>query len=117
MASFFTYHLIFIISLLLTFTCVNAEDPWWNFCNDNKKINSTKISSNIDHILPNLVSHTSVQGCTLLSSGSGNDRNAPSVSKKHQSKYEKLVPTKLMQEYCTSFVSTVAEPGFQNKGG
>ncbi|RZC63289.1 hypothetical protein C5167_025046 [Papaver somniferum] len=74
MASFFSYHLIFIISLVLTFTYVNAEDPWWSFCNDNKKINSTRISSNIDHILPNLVSHTSVQGYTFLSSGSGNDR-------------------------------------------
>ncbi|RZC47240.1 hypothetical protein C5167_040180 [Papaver somniferum] len=74
MASFFSYHLIFIISLLLAFTYVNAEDPWWSFCNDNKKINSTKMSSNIDDILPKLVSQTLNQGYTFLSSGSGNDR-------------------------------------------
>ncbi|RZC47241.1 hypothetical protein C5167_040183 [Papaver somniferum] len=70
MASSSSYRLIFIFSLLLAFTYVNA----WIFCNDNKKINSTKMSSNIDHILPKLVSQTSVQGYTFLSSGSGNDR-------------------------------------------
>ncbi|KAI3987395.1 hypothetical protein MKX01_042399 [Papaver californicum] len=74
MASFFSYHLIFIFSLLLTFTYSNAEDPWWNFCNENKKINSTQISSNIDHILPKLVSQTSTHGYAYLSTGSGNDR-------------------------------------------
>ncbi|KAI3964119.1 hypothetical protein MKW92_005230 [Papaver armeniacum] len=73
MASFFSYHLIFTFSLLLIFTYVNAEDPWWSFCNDNKKINSTKVSSNIDHLLPNLVSQTSTQGYISLP-GSGNDR-------------------------------------------
>ncbi|KAI3924678.1 hypothetical protein MKW92_009573 [Papaver armeniacum] len=74
MASFFSYHLIFSISLLLTFIYVNAEDPWWSFCNDNKKINNAQISSNIDQILPVLVSQTSNQGYTFLSSGSGDDR-------------------------------------------
>ncbi|KAI3964121.1 hypothetical protein MKW92_005232 [Papaver armeniacum] len=118
MASFFAYHLIFTLSLLRTFTYSTAEDPWWSFCNDNKKINSTKISSNIDDILPKLVSQTSSQGYTFLSSGSGNDRvlqsssmprrcskhqkNAPSVSKKHQSKSKNYVPTKLTREFCTN---------------
>ncbi|KAI3964120.1 hypothetical protein MKW92_005231 [Papaver armeniacum] len=74
MASFFSYHLIFSISLLLTFIYVNAEDPWWSFCNDNKKINNAQVSSNIDQILPVLVSQTSNQGYTFLSSGSGDDR-------------------------------------------
>ncbi|KAI3967104.1 hypothetical protein MKW92_024848 [Papaver armeniacum] len=74
MASFFSYHLIFSISLLLTFIYVNAEDPWWSFCNDNKKLNNAQVSSNIDQILPVLVSQTSNQVYTFLSSGSGDDR-------------------------------------------
>ncbi|MCL7028599.1 hypothetical protein MKW94_013280 [Papaver nudicaule] len=72
MASFSSYHLIFIFSLLLTYC--SAEDPWWSFCNANKKIDNTQISSNIDNILPQLVSQASTRGYTYLSSGSSNDR-------------------------------------------
>ncbi|KAI3854111.1 hypothetical protein MKX03_008876 [Papaver bracteatum] len=95
-----SYRLLFTFSLLLAFTYVNAEDPWWSFCNDNKKINSTQISSNIDDILPKLVSQTSVQGYTFLSFGSGNDR----CIKEATVQIQKLCPNqddaRILYEFC-----------------
>lgn len=73
MALLFSYsHLIFLSSFLLIHTyCIIAEDPSWKFCNDNKKINNTQMSSNINQILPKLVTQTSLNGYTTLSYGTG----------------------------------------------
>ncbi|OVA08675.1 Gnk2-homologous domain [Macleaya cordata] len=67
----FLYHLTILLVVLHTCT---AEDPSWNFCNINKNITSTHMSSNIDNLLAKLVSETSLNGFTSLSYGTGVDR-------------------------------------------
>ncbi|XP_059626259.1 cysteine-rich repeat secretory protein 55 [Cornus florida] len=68
-------HHFLLLLLLLPNIIAESEDPSGQFCNTNTKINSTsRVSANIDRLLPQLVSGAILNGFIATSYGNGEDQ-------------------------------------------
>lgn len=68
-----SFHNLLLVLILCICTAESAE-LWSQFCNDNSKINSTKLSANIDNLLAELVPGTIQNGFITSSFGQANDQ-------------------------------------------
>ncbi|OMP10440.1 hypothetical protein COLO4_04503 [Corchorus olitorius] len=68
-------NMLYILLLSLYLSSCTADDPLGNFCNENTNINSTsQVSLNIDRLLAEVVSKTSLTGYIAISSGKAPDK-------------------------------------------